>query len=388
MIFSVHLLFFGQGPRRLHQNGGTPGWPMLLANPGCHLRSLRLLLGAPNEKLGCAFVVHKQAGFDIDVSACDNKNIALGVNTSPIAINIAATHAPHAGHNTHRKTNHYDTLSHPVSKWEQHEINIILGDFNARLMEQLPEERQIIGKHIYRQASSSSDDLSEQQRENRQLFTDFCTSQRMVPMNTWFEKATPLLATFRDTSTSLFQLGWVDTATHGQLDYVLVNDTWKNACKDTRCIHETLLDSDHALMIADMHVQFAAKRKRQTRKRTTPRFRLPSADERQQYNSLVQQHILSAKRLGTWTVVEGFEHLARSLTEAACASLPKISPRQKKHNLSEQTWLKIEEKQSAITAGHWNTAKQLTADIRKLARQDKERALLEELERIDRDGYQ
>ena len=97
-------------------------------------------------------------------------------------------------------------------------------------MEQLPEERHVIGKHIYRHFSSSIDDLSGAQRENRQLFTDFCMSQRMVPMNTWFEKATPLLATYRDTSTSHFQLGWVNTPTHGQLDYVLVSDTWRNAC--------------------------------------------------------------------------------------------------------------------------------------------------------------
>jgi len=34
------------------------------------------------EKLGCAFVVRKRAGLDIDVSACDNKNMALRVNTS------------------------------------------------------------------------------------------------------------------------------------------------------------------------------------------------------------------------------------------------------------------------------------------------------------------
>ena len=120
----------------------------------------------------------------------------------------------------------------------------------------------------------------------------------------------------------------------------------------------------------------------------TPRFRLPSEDERQQYNNLVQQNILSAKQQGSWNVVEGFEHLAGILIDAACASLPRISPRQKKHYLSEQTWQKIEEKQVAISAGHWNTAKQLTVDIRKLARQDKERALIEELERIDSDGYQ
>ena len=55
-----------------------------------------------------------------------------------------------------------------MSKWKNHEINIVLGDFNARLMEQLPEETHVIGKHIYRHPTSTIEDLSEQQ--NRQLF--------------------------------------------------------------------------------------------------------------------------------------------------------------------------------------------------------------------------
>lgn len=340
------------------------------------------------EKLGCAFVVRKQPGLDIDVSACNNKNISLRINTSPIAINIAATHAPHAGHSTQQKTKHYEELALQLSKLKKHEINIILGDFNARLMEQLPEESQVIGKHIYRQASSSIADLSESQRENRQLFSEFCISHRMIPLNTWFEKPSPLLATFRDSSTDFFQLGWIDTSTHGQLDYVLVNHKWRNSFTDVNCIHETLLNSDHALVLADVHVRFAATCKTQSRTLIAPRFRLPSEGENQRFNRLVQQNIEKAKLLGVWNAAEGFERFAGILIEAACASLPRISPRQKKHYLSEQTWQKIEEKEVAIGAGHWNAAKQLTVEIRKLARRDKDRALVEELERIDRDGYQ
>ena len=283
---ATSFLFFERNRRRLQETNGRPieeynkrvkkdKIPFEIAQA----ERMRIRQRSA-EKLGCAFVVRKRPGLDIDVSASDKKNIALRINTLPIAINIAATHVPHAGHNTQVKTKHYDTLTHQVTKWKPHEINIVVGDFNARLMEQLPEERHVIGEHIYRHPSSSVDDLNEKQRENRQLFTEFCMAQRMTPMNTWFEKPTPLLATFRDTSTSHFQLGWVNTSTHGQLDYVLVSDRWRNACKDTRCIHETLMDSDHALVLTDMHVRLAAKRKRQTGKTATPRFRLPSEDEK------------------------------------------------------------------------------------------------------------
>ena len=58
----------------------------------------------------------------------------------------------------------------------------------------------------------------------------------------------------------------------------------------------------------------------------TPRFRLPSENERQQYNNLVQQNILSAKQQGSWNVVEGFEHFSGDSIDTACINLARISP--------------------------------------------------------------
>ena len=263
-----------------------------------------------------------------------------------------------------------------------------MGDFNARLMEQLPEETHVIGKHIYRHPTSTIEELSEQQRQNRQLFSEFCLTQQMIPMNTWFEKPTPQLATYRAAATTFFDLTRTDTRTHGQLDYILMNEPWKNTIKNVSNIHETLLDSDHALLIADMQVRLAAKGKRKVTNNMTPKFRQPSDTEHQRYNLLVQQKIEHLKQNGSWNAIQGFDLLAQILVETGKATLPTISPLQKKHYLSHGTWQKIEEKQRAINAGQWNVAKQLTHDIRKLARLDKERALLQEFETINRDGYQ
>ncbi len=172
------------------------------------------------EKLGCAFVVRTKQELECDVCAVNNKIICLRVEANPVCINLAATHAPHAGHSVQK-------LTHHMSKWKNHEINIVLGDFNARLMEQLPEETHVIGKHIYRHPTSTIEELSAQQRQNRQLFSEFCLTQQMIPMNTWFEKPTPQLATYRATATTFLDLTRTDTRTHGQLDYILMNELWK-----------------------------------------------------------------------------------------------------------------------------------------------------------------
>jgi hypothetical protein len=228
------------------------------------------------EKLGCALVLKHQSGLEFDVCASDSSNIALKIGTRPIRINIAATHVPHAGHSLQRKSSHYELLSQHLRKCSNHEINMVLGDFNARLSEQLPEEAHVIGKHIYRTSTSTLEDLSEQQRQNRQLFVDFCLTHKLIPMNTWFEKPTPKLTTYHSTTTTHLDLSGVNTATHAQLDYILINDTWRNSIKNIYNIHETLLDSDHALVVADMHVRFASKNKRQNATQAVPKFRKPT----------------------------------------------------------------------------------------------------------------
>ena len=219
---------------------------------------------------------------------------------------------------------------------------------------------------------------------------DFCFNHRMIPSNTWFQKPVPQLATYRGTTTQSFDLTRTNVSTHAQLDYMLINDKWKNSITNVVNIHETLLDSDHALILADMHVKFASRNKPKDsfHGSHTPKFRTPNEEQRRHYNLLVQQGITEAKQNGSWTASSSFETLARILLSAGKSSLPSFSSRQKKDYLSEQTWQKIEAKQQAINNGHWYTAKQLTRDIRRLARNDKETSLLQELDAITQDGYQ
>ena len=113
-----------------------------------------------------------------------------------------------------------------MDKWKPYEVNFLLGDFNARLLEQLPQECTIIGKHMYRTPTSTIQDLSEQQQQNRELFTEFCLSRKMIPMNTWFDKPSPFLATYRSLNTTQFNRTEIDMNTHAQMDYILINDRW------------------------------------------------------------------------------------------------------------------------------------------------------------------
>ena len=65
---------------------------------------------------------------------------------------------------------------------------------------------------------------------------------------------------------------------------------FRSAGKNIYNIHETPLDSDHALVVADMHVRFASKNKRQNATQAVPKFRKPTEEQRLRYNLLVQKN--------------------------------------------------------------------------------------------------
>ena len=338
------------------------------------------------EKLGCAFVYKAKLNLEINVQAIDNKNISMTIDTKPIPINIAATHAPHANHTIRIKSSHYAGLEQQMDKWKPYEVNFLLGDFNARLLEQLPQECTIIGKHIYRTPTSTIQDLSEQQRQNRHLFTEFCLSRKMIPMNTWFDKPSPLLATYRNVNTTQFNRTEVDMSTHAQMDFILINDRWKNAFSNITTIQETILDADHALLIADVHLKLAQK-KRDKRQLIPQSYRTPTQTQKHAYNLFVEQKIEEQRQLDNWNCTKAFDTLADILIESADKYFTRIPAEQKKPYLSETTWNLIEAKQKAIEENDFMKARDLSKNIRLQGKKDKEWVLLQELEEITRDGY-
>ena len=105
----------------------------------------------------------------------------------------------------------------------KHEIDIVsvLRDFNARLLERLRDEQDIIGMHIFREDTNCSDQLSEKQKENRRRFITFSQENGFVICNTWYQKSMSKLVTCRNVAASNFH-GPYTTDRYAQLDYVIM----------------------------------------------------------------------------------------------------------------------------------------------------------------------
>ena len=126
-------------------------------------------------------------------------------NTCPVKTIIVAVRAPHARRSVKDKDIFYRDIQTAVSTLPKHEINIVLGDFNARLLERLPHEQDIIGMPIFREDTNCIDQLSEKQNDHRSRFPTFCQENGFVISNTWYQKSLPKLVTYRNVAALFFQ---------------------------------------------------------------------------------------------------------------------------------------------------------------------------------------
>ena len=103
-------------------------------------------------------------------------------------MNLTGTHAPHSAKPSSEKIHYYEKLREITTQYGRHNQHIILGDFNAKLLKSLPEEREHIGPHIFNPDDQNIDSLPEAQMENRELFVEFCLEEDYVVSSTMFQE--------------------------------------------------------------------------------------------------------------------------------------------------------------------------------------------------------
>ena len=114
--------------------------------------------------------------------------------------------------------------------------------------------------HIFREDASSIDQLSEKQKDNRSRFITFCQENGFVICNTWYQKSLSKLVTYRNVAAPNFQ-GPYTTDRYSQLDYVLINQRWKNCIQNVETNDQHAVSTDHKLLVAEARVKLAKRKK-------------------------------------------------------------------------------------------------------------------------------
>ena len=142
--------------------------------------------------------------------------------------------------------------------------------------------------HIFREDASSIDQLSEKQKDNRSRFITFCQENGFVICNTWYQKSLSKLVTYRNVAAPNFQ-GPYTTDRYAQLDYVLINQRWKNCIQNVETNDQHAVSTDHKLLVAEAKVKLAKRKKAHVC--SHPKFREPSELQIQEFNKLVTEKV-------------------------------------------------------------------------------------------------
>lgn len=227
------------------------------------------------EHLGVGIIFLKKVKPHVqDIQQHSARNIILTLKSQTGPLDIISTYVPQACHKDKTAADdHYAELDLLLNRRYAYSPKLILGDFNARLIKALPHETTAIGPHTLGAHSYELDFLSEAQLENRSRFVEFCLRHRLVAKNTCFQKTDADLVTHRSVGTNTWQPPW-QLHKFGQIDFVLVNDNWKNAVYNVSSTSVHTIQTDHKMLISD--VKFKLKsRKRKPSKDTFVSYDLP-----------------------------------------------------------------------------------------------------------------
>jgi len=148
------------------------------------------------------------------------------------------------------KDRFYDQLASVWTNIPGNFIKIICGDFNAKIIQTVGDEEQdLIGKHYLRGDADTFDRTANTTLDNRQRFLNMVNEHKVTICNTKFQKSNKQLCTHKPVQTIRAHSSW-DFYHFDQIDYVLVNQRFKNGCIDCEADPDADIDSDHYPVLA------------------------------------------------------------------------------------------------------------------------------------------
>ena len=256
----------------------------------------------------------------------------------------------------------YIDLQSTIDKTPKGDILMIMGDFNAKVGEDNKGRNEVLGRY----------GLGKQNEAGERL-VEFCASNELRIMNTWFEQPKRRLYTWTTP----------DGKHRNQIDYMLVNKRWKSTIKDVRTRPGADCGTDHELLVATLKLKMKKLRKgdRLTRydcKGITPEYRI---EVKNRFETLEREEAMEEEDVNImWTRVKEI------LQDAAEKYVPKKLARKTTPWLSEEAIKVATERREAKKTGNKERVKVLNRTFQKKAREDKENHLNEMCRELEEDG--
>ena len=154
-------------------------------------------------------------------------------------INIIQVYAPTTDHDDEEVEKLYDDIKNVMKYAKSGEINIVMGDWNAKVGEQ--QEYPVSGKF----------GLGDRNDRGQRL-VEFCWTTKLAITNTLFEHPSRRLYTWKSPG----------DIHRNQIDYIMINQRHRNSVKQVRTYPGADIGSDHNPVIMTLSVKLKQPKKR------------------------------------------------------------------------------------------------------------------------------
>jgi endonuclease/exonuclease/phosphatase family metal-dependent hydrolase len=162
-----------------------------------------------------------------------------------IVLNV---HAPTEDKTDDVKDSFYEEVQRMFDKFPKYQMEILLGDFNAK-----------VGREDIFKATIGNESIHEISNDNGVRLVNFATSKNLRVKSTMF----PHRNNYKYTWTS------IDGKTHNQIDHILVDRRRHSNVLDVPSFRAADCDGDHYLVVANVRERLAVNKQR------SHRFQLP-----------------------------------------------------------------------------------------------------------------
>lgn len=255
--------------------------------------------------------------------------IMMKVKGSPFNINIVQVYAPTSDHPDEDIEQLYEKIKEALKHAKSGEVNIIMGDWNAKIGDQ--HQYPITGKFGTGERNERGTELA-----------NFCTATNLVVANTLFEHHKRKMYTWKSPG-DLYR---------NQIDYIMINSRFRNCVKQVKTYPGADICSDHNPIVMKIKI----KLKKLERKQQNPNLELNKLKEEQfkerynisvanKYNALTTEQ--QPQREEKEWIEQEWKAIKDSMTSAAEEVLPKKKRERKQEWMTDEILRKMKERKEA-----------------------------------------
>ena len=310
---------------------------------------------------GVAIIIKREiAKAVIGFTPMSDRVALLKIKSGPSHTNIIQVYAPTAESTEEEIERFYQTLEDSLKLTKKHEINIVMGDFNAKIGQGTVEN--VVGRY----------GLGTRNERGERLI-QFCQETNMVVMNTFFKLHPRRLYTWKapgDTPERIIR---------NQIDFINVNKRFQNSITSAKTYPGADVFSDHNLLVANINIRLKI-----IHKKVTPRKDIKLLKENDIQKKIKEELNKDFAKIGknyTNNVEEQWNEMKTSITTLTYESL--TSKKEKKQEWMTDEILHMMEERRKLKGRNVNEYNKLHKSILRKIKEAKETRLTEKCMEIE-----